>query len=191
MAKVGIEIRDTAKPALKDIKKSLAKVMSSGVFAAAQLTVGIIRREIMRLLKPGTGGLARSFKETLIDKSSGGASAGAFSDLVYARIQDEGGIIRPKFRKNLAIPLKSARVPLGKWPRDFPPGELTFIKSKKGNSLLARVSKGKIEPVFVLKPSVTIKGVGYIESARRKAEPKIVKLLDGKVSVSVKKAVST
>lgn len=83
--------------------------------------------------------------------------------VVYARIQEFGGLIKPKRGKYLAIPLSAAKTKAGvaryASPRDIP--GLVFLKSKTGNPILAqRVAKGKkskLVPMFVLVKSVTLK----------------------------------
>lgn len=83
--------------------------------------------------------------------------------VIYARIQEFGGLIKPKRGKYLAIPLAAAKtgagVPRYASPRDVP--DLVFLRSKKGNPILAKkVGKGKrarLVPMFVLVTSVTLK----------------------------------
>lgn len=66
-----------------------------------------------------------------------------------------GGVIRPKERKYLAIPIdKSVK---GIYPREYT-GELVFIRKKEdgpnGRVYLAKPMKRKIKPLWVLKRSV-------------------------------------
>jgi len=49
------------------------------------------------------------------------------SNLRYAAQVNEGGFIEPKTGKALAIPLTPQLKRSGLWPRDFEPGQLTFI----------------------------------------------------------------
>lgn len=139
------------------------------VMKAAQHVVGTIREVVYETFPDGrTGALARSFRPTFLGRVDGGVSAAAKSELVYARIQDEGGTVVPKTVKNLAIPL--SRTPVGKWPRHFAKGELTLIPGKGGKaSILARVKRGKVEPMFVLVRSVRIPGRGYLATAAERA----------------------
>lgn len=70
--------------------------------------------------------------------------------VVYARIQEEGGTIKPKGHPYLTIPLSGVKGVIANYPDGF------FIKSKKGNLLyVERKGKG-IKPLFLLKPSVTL-----------------------------------
>lgn len=122
-----------------------------------------------------TGGLARSFRP-VVRSDSKRTTIATESDLIYAAIQDQGGIIRPKHVKALAIPMK--RLPIGKWPRHFKRGEL-FSYTPKGSKerFLAR-QKGKhsVEVLYLLRKSVRLEGKDYTGKAVATALPKIVKL---------------
>lgn len=152
------------------------------VLRAAQHAEGEIRAVIYETFPEGrTGALARSFRATFLGRDADGVtSAAVSSDLVYARIQDEGGTIRPKTTQRLAVPLK--RLPVGKWPRHYGKDELTLIRSKRGNSILAKVTKtkggkDKIDPHFVLVRQVTIKGRGYVAIAEARARPGVEEIM--------------
>ena len=66
-----------------------------------------------------------------------------------------GGVIRPKERKYLAIPVDDDVK--GKYPREYP-GKLVFLRKKdegpNGRAYLAKPMKRKIKPLWVLKRSV-------------------------------------
>ena len=161
------EIAQRASGAVQD-------ALEKGVLRAALEQEAVLRRVISDEFPSGrTGQLRRSFKARMLLKKKGKVSAGVFSSLVYAGIQDRGGVIKAK-RKFLAIPLK--RLPVGKWPRHF--SDLFFIRSKKGNAILARQKGDGIEPVFVLKRRVTLRGRDYIDKAKKKAEPAIREILE-------------
>lgn len=78
---------------------------------------------------------------------------------VYGRIQEFGGVIRPKNAKYLTVPLPAALnsdgTPKKKGAREW---DNTFvIKSKAGNLLIVQKGiGGDIVPLYVLKSSVTI-----------------------------------
>ena len=98
-----------------EIPKALLRV--------AQHVTGEIRAAILALPDKGyrrTGQMARSFREKLLANSGGIYSAKSYSDLSYAAIQDEGGTIKPRSKKFLAVPLNSS-IPMGKWPRHWQP----------------------------------------------------------------------
>ena len=66
-----------------------------------------------------------------------------------------GGVIRPKERKYLAIPVDDDVK--GKYPREYP-GKLVFLRKKdegpNGRAYLAKPMKRKIKPLWLLKRSV-------------------------------------
>lgn len=66
-----------------------------------------------------------------------------------------GGVIRPKERKYLAIPID--RSVKGTYPREYA-GDLVFLRKKedgpRGRAYLAKPMKRKIKPLWVLKRSV-------------------------------------
>jgi len=80
------------------------------------------------------------------------------SNLVYARIQDLGGEIRPKSGKYLTIPLPGVRGSIRSHSGGF------FIRSKAGNLLYVKKAGNGIKPLFVLKDSVKIKGNRYLST---------------------------
>lgn len=128
-------------------------------------------------LKSRSGALKRSIKfavagSTLDDLRLRMSSEG---DLVYAKVQEFGGVIRPKNGKFLTIPTSFNKTPGGS--TRFPsaralisqnPKDTFFAKSKAGNLLLwwnkpnkaVRKSAGQdgAVPMFVLKESVELPG---------------------------------
>ena len=96
-------------------------------------------------------------------------AGGGQRDVRYAALQEYGGTVVPVNAQYLAIPLAAAKTRAGvsryASPRDVP--GLFIIKSKAGNLLLVRRKgkKNKLEPMFVLKKSVTIRGKHYMRDA--------------------------
>ena len=152
--------------------------------AAAQVLVGAVREHIMDTSRgrgPRTGRLARSFREEA-EVTQRSMHIRAVSDLIYASIQDKGGIIRPKHVKKLAIPL--IPMAIGKWPRHWPKGKLF----RRGNALSIRHGKGKrarIENVYALADSVKIEPKHYLEKASRQAAPEIAAFIAKKLAQKV------
>lgn len=145
---------------VKQFGEDLDERLDQIVLKAGQMAEGPMRREIMgRLAKDPTGRMARSVT-TEVD-TKGAALVGP--TVPYAQIQNDGGIIHAAGKK-LSIPLSFGRVPRGMAPRDWPGGQLKLIPRKGKDSLLAVVSKGKIDAKYVLKDKVTIKGVNYLEA---------------------------
>lgn len=136
----------------------------------AQVASGELARAARdRLDKNPTGRLARSFKPRVL-VTGDEVSGAAISDLVYARIHDQGGDIRPRRRKFLAIPLAGVR--RGQRPREFP-RKLAFIKTGPSAVLAETVGKGKrarLVPRYALVKSARIRATGYQAEAFRAFE---------------------
>lgn len=164
MIDLGITITgDDPEAFLRELSKGMEPATARAVLRASQIAAGELSAAVMdTLTKRPTGALARSF-EVEFEQSGGTVSAGAFSRLPYARVQDEGGEILPVRSKHLAIPLPG--VGRGQRPREFP-RPLIPIKSRKGNLLLAEVvgkgKRAKMKPRYLLRRSVVLPGAGYI-----------------------------
>lgn len=186
---IGITIKDGASPVLNAASANMQSALERGVLQAAQMVAGEIRRSIFARHPGGKGGLARSFKPSVLLRSKGQVSMGVFSDAVHAGIQDRGGTIFPRVRKYLAIPFPGAGVPMGKWPRHFGADELTLIVTRSGKRLLVKkTGKDGFKPMFILKPQVTIRGSHYLEAAKRSSQGQVVAILGGQVRLAVREA---
>lgn len=182
---IGIVITNQNAPAelIKRLGANAQKAVSLATFKCAQHAEGEIRRTVRQVFNPGTGELSRRWETTFIKKSGDVISAAALSDLVYARVQNEGsgylpgGVIRSSRGKdkNLAIPFKGEFRPPAPWPSQFPKGTLAFIPSKKADVtgvLVEKLAKGGTGKIwYILKKSVKIKGKRYIEKALEKSKP--------------------
>jgi len=159
------------------LASELTEVTAKAMLQVAAFAGGVIQDNIRSSFKPGTGALARSFQSpTFVDAGKGRVAAGVFSDLEYAKIQDQGGTIFPKTVKHLAIPL-SKKAGL-RWPREWGKGELFMVRPKaSGKLLLASGSSGKLTFHYVLKKSVTIRGKEYIAKSRAEVEQKAPEVL--------------
>lgn len=165
---------------LESIAGGLSDVMGKRVLQAADYVAGEIRREVNSTFPEGrTGALARSFTATFLGWNGDVVGAEAGSELIYAKVQNDGQTITAKTTKSLAVPIPGANIPIGKWPRHYPKDKLVFIKIG-GNAILwsksggGRTKKGKekwttLTPLFVLKKSVTIRGKKYVDSAVNRA----------------------
>lgn len=171
------ELRKIARE-MSEKAKTLFVDLARPALQAAEIAAGELRIASNEMFSHRTGELARSWRPMFLRVSRSELTTAALSDLVYAAIQNDGGTIVPRTRKYLAIPLVD--LPVGKWPRDFGRGELSFVPLKSGDGgLLVRAAKGKArqgkigEAIFLLKKSVTLKGRHYIEKAAAIAEPRI------------------
>ena len=142
--------------------KALAAAMRKGAEKVhRQMGVRLINKanrriEARRVGTVITGNLGNSL--SFVPLPNGGRVG---TNLVYARIQQSGGEIRPKTVQNLAIPVPDALKRDKRWPRDFAKGAFFKLESPKGSFLIA-TGKELIPGIsgkglaFVLKPSVTI-----------------------------------
>jgi hypothetical protein len=140
---------------------------------AARVAEAEMKKQIIMLLAgKTTGELHRSVRPDLVKQSGDEIVVIVGPHKIYARIQDQGGVVYPK-KKYLAIPLPFANVRKGKWPRDWGPDDLVFInRDKKGKDplLALKTGKGRIEPKYALKRSATLKGVHYVDATAKASE---------------------
>lgn len=105
-----------------------------------------------------TGTLARSFLFRVEGDRISNLQGVYFTNLVYAGIHEFGGVIRPRRRKFLTIPLPAAKTAAGVargGARDFPN---TFVRRGPSGNLIIyqKRPKGPPEPLFLLKREVRI-----------------------------------
>jgi len=203
MLELSVKIDDELSRFLDEFGKKFPEEIKRRMLLAAEHTVGEIRTVIYSKMK-GRGGLARSFRATFMQATGftegggfGGmiAGAAAVSDQIYAGIQDQGGTIRPRTGQFLAIPLKGAGVPPGKWPRHFPAGSLFRVgkvlgmsTGTVGSSGNRKNSKAGWRPLFALAKQVYIKPHHYLEEAAAKAEDGIAEILGQGIEAAAKES---
>ena len=117
----------------------------------------------------------------------------------YARVQEEGGVVRPKNKRYLTVPLPDALtgagvlkggarlVPRGR-KYETADGLPTFIfRSKRGNLLIgARAKNDALRLLYVLKPEVRLKArLGFRETFDKITEP----FLDAELAKAAREAV--
>ena len=175
---INLDVRitgDDAEAFLDALSRAVTPAVARAVLRAAQAASGELSLASMEALtKRPTGSLARSFDVEVTGKG-GQISAGAFSRLPYAAIQDSGGTIRAKRRKYLAIPLDG--IPRGMGPRQYPT-PLEFRPSRKGGGVLVDAS-GKAR--YALKRQVRIRGTGYVRTALDRLEAQMGDIADGEL----------
>lgn len=154
-------------------------------------------------LSVGTGTLRRSIRVNenenvglrpkVVVKAGGRSSAG---NVPYAAIHEFGGVILPRNVKYLPVPLpwaqqraKQIRRKAGATLRNA--RNLTLIKSKRGNLLLAEMTgKGKgrrMSPVFILKKSVRMTARPYMRPSLVESRPKML----SNIKSEIRKAIRT
>ncbi len=165
--------------ALANVPKAFKKTVT----AWAADSVKELKRSASDMKKSGpgrkTGQLARSVGMKVTgdaEKSMSvavGTGVGGTLASKYAKIQDEGGTIKPKNKKYLAIPLPGTKGV----PANFP--DAFIIKSKKGNLLIVQRKWKKVrggensrqtnnlELLFALKKEVTLPATQWFSRPMR------------------------
>jgi len=88
---------DDAAQYIRDVAGTIDAGTVKGLLRAATHAEGELKSDISSSFSQGgTGQLSRNPKATLLQSRGRIKSAGAFLDLVYADIQDRGGVIYPK-----------------------------------------------------------------------------------------------
>ena len=128
------------------------------------------------LLKNRTGNLRNSFVPGPLRVDSTAVSGGVGSNLIYARIQDQGGTITPKNAQNLTIPLSAVLTGNGVArysARDIisNPRASGFDGTFFRNGILFGKRGNEIVPLFSLKKSVAIRPHHYIQAALEQIKP--------------------
>lgn len=137
-------------------------------FTAALETIQaeVVRSTMARLAKDPTGELARSW-EVAVGVSGSEVSGSVRSEVPYARIHNEGGTVRPRRGKYLAIPLRPP-LPRGAGRRMMPRHDATPMRawrSRRGNLLLWDVSRSPPQPRYLLRRETQIPATRYIDIA--------------------------
>jgi len=159
------------------------KLTISGLRMEADAKKNATRRPRVR-----SGLLRNSIRHEVIDAEGRGLSltlrAGNRTSVRYARIQEEGGIIRPKKGRFLAIPMSNAKTAAGvpRWPSPRAvPG--LFSISLGGRVFLVRKQGEGLEFLYRLKERVRIPATHYLARAvKRQTKP----LIDGLIELTVK-----
>lgn len=167
-----------------DRLSGVAARLSRELGRAFTRTGAVHTRAVAQRFKPGgaiqtrTGALRRSLGFAVLDKGINSELKLFSAGLPYARIQEEGGTIRPKNKRYLTVPLPAALTAAGvlKGGARLVPsgakyktadGDPTFIfRSKRGHLLVgARAKNGRTRLLYVLKPSVTLSArLGFRET---------------------------
>jgi hypothetical protein len=155
---------------------------------AGKILVDSVRRHIRGFAKERTGALEKSFGYTLRVTKGGYVNIHVWSDSPYAIIHEDGGEIRPRKARALAIPLTPEAKAAGS-PRNFP-GKL-FRPNKRGkgkvksNVLVVkggpRGGAGGVTKHYALVTRVRLRPRHYITKAAEKAAPKLKELFTQEV----------
>jgi hypothetical protein len=136
------------------------------------------------VLDTRTGNLARSFFRRIerVGEALVGRVGVDRAKAIYGRVQELGGVIRPKRAKHLAIPVGAALTPSGVarfTAREFMENPEAFgfrsaFTNERVTALMGVRRNKSIEPVFALKDEVTIPAAGYLRKAFTSTRDQIV-----------------
>ena len=171
---------------LELIARTLPAQLRSAATAAALDAEAEAKQNATTRLNVRTGRLRASIRST-VEQVSGdlaivlraGTDGGA---VPYARIQEEGGTIRPKKGKYLKIPVGPALTGAG--VSRLPPGrsgDFRFVPTPRGGVLVGR--DGKVW--YVLRREVRIPARPYLAPALAAAAPRLAASLDRLVRQAV------
>jgi len=141
----------------------------------------------------GQGGLEESVSGWMIDRAIPLAAVGVPSNAPaarYAAMQEFGGRIVPRTAKALAVPI-SAEAKGHESPRDME--GLSLMPRRGKPPLLVRLigggrsrARARVEVHWVLVPSVTILGTGWLSSGVRRAVGAMERAFGGRLRAFVK-----
>lgn len=152
-----------------DIAKELDKVAGRQAMALRTAIQGNVRANFGRTRSVGgqsqrtagvSGGLEKSW---IVAPTTRAGQRTVGSAIAYSRIHERGGIIRPRRRRNLAIPIGN----LEGSPTKHPGLRLAVM----GGTMLFLDASGKAQ--YVLKKQVTIPRRPYVEPAVERRRPKL------------------
>lgn len=165
------EMRDLPKALIADLKKAARRGLAQGT----QIVIGALRQASGgEILQRRTGNLARSWYGTGVETEDDGYAARIGSNAIYARIQNDGGTVKPVHAKALTVPIAANLTDRGV-PR-YPTAEdlknkfgekNVFLLKRAGQAPLLMAKTGKtdrsVKPYFALMTSVKIPASGYID----------------------------
>lgn len=161
-------VRDVAEKLDRLSSGDLVKLLRKGfIRAGTQALAGAVSNARERM-GVRTGHLSRSI-QMRVDDGDGTVSIILTADTPYAKIQEEGGQVRPVRRKYLRIPLAAALTAAGvdRLPTSLyqsAPDQFFVSKSKKG-TLLLRDRETGVPWYALIKGPVTITPKFYLQDA--------------------------
>ena len=124
-------------------------------------------RQGLHKTQPGTGALSRSLT---MQEVSGDLAMRVGTGMIYARIHEYGGVIRPVRARMLAVPITPEARKHG--PRQFP-RPLFVVKGPK-RAVLAEQDGDQMQVHYVLMSSVTMPARPYLRPALAAVHPWIL-----------------
>jgi hypothetical protein len=171
---------------LAGLEKSMAMGLRKALISAALIAEAEAKKNATRNPKVRSGRLRASIRAE-VQGLTMSLKAGGTRNVRYAAQREFGGTIRPVRARWLTIPLPNALtgagVPRFPGPRSVP--GLFTVRSRAGNLVMMRKTANGVEPMYVLKDSVTQKAQPYLRPAVAVAVKKLGPVLADVVATAV------
>ena len=176
------------------LPKAVQDAMVPGIRRAQLLVQASIRRHASGAsvgagsdIAPSRGKLAQSWQIGAIEVHGTTDIRGPVgSNLAYAAIHERGGVITPKTARALTIPISPAAV--RHRARDF--AGAFIVKTMGKQAFIARKAGGarseRIELLYVLKKSVTIRARRYVTNALQDANGQLDPVLNTAITAAIR-----
>lgn len=161
MIRLGVEIRDTAGPQLRELLRHLEANPDAVLMPAARYGARLLKRYYRKLdqEKPNRLGGTRQhwWQKVASSVNNPVLTNRTRADIAITRpglaLKVEGGTVRPTSSKALAIPIHrdSYSVWASDWDKRFPHRPLFPIRGKRNALLAENIGPGKLQPLYVLK----------------------------------------
>ena len=168
----GKELADKFEQGGSAARATIRRELRSAQFALASA----MKRNARSVLRQRSGDLVRSIVPGEIEESGAEITGPVGSNLEYAHIQKEGGTIAAKNVRNLTIPLAAFLTPQGiarGSARDViaAPGDYGYDGTFFSRGVLMGRRGEDVEPLFALRPSVTLPARPYAAPAMEEIKP--------------------
>lgn len=163
---------------ITDLKQTKVKLQNAVILSTNDLRTEVVRQISKTLHK--TGNLGRSIITKFKDDHLTGLVG---TNIVYARIHEFGGFIRPKQAKNLTIPLnRKAELTTAREMFATNPKRMFFANPKGNLILFMNMGKGvPPQAMYVLKKEVYIPPRPYMRPSLHLIKPKFIERIKASV----------
>jgi len=163
---------------LEDAAKGV--LLGNVAMAGAKVIVNHAKKNVKDTFENKSGELSRSIHRELRSATDTKAVAEAGTNLVYGPVQEFGGVIKPKSKKYLAIPVGTYKGS----PNIHP--DLKF-RDASGDTVVMVDGSGNVQ--YVLKRSVVIPARPYLRPARDENELEIREEMSHMFRTQINKAI--
>lgn len=187
MAGVGFRVNVQGDERWNRMLREGARRVSHAVNRSVRTAVAWVRRDAVLLAPHKSGHLRRHIRGRVEESTLLGASVGIVgTDVIYARIQELGGVVKARNVKYLTIPLGAAKTPSNITRGGARTFADTFVMRSRAGRLLIMQRRGRgLRPLFLLAPRVEIRGTHYLGRALEGNRPQIRELFGREVTAEL------